>query len=48
VWARTDYDEVKVASMIRTYSDYRVSIFLNISMDICWYTVHFLPVDELV
>lgn len=41
VWARTDHDEVKVASVIRTYSDYRVSIFLNIRTDICWCALHF-------
>lgn len=41
VWARTDHDEVKVASVIRTYSDYRVSIFLNFRTDICWCALHF-------
>lgn len=41
VWARTDHDQVKVASVIRTYSDYRVSIFLNIRTDICWCALHF-------
>lgn len=41
VWARTDHDEVKVAPVIRTYSYYRVSIFLNVRTDICWCALHF-------